>query len=121
MPPPNNRLEQAHKLNPFDESKTVLDARTELLGDRGYQGVGKVHKRCCTPHKRWRGRELSKEQQLENRSLARVRIVVEHVIRRLKVFRVLKEVYRHRRRRFGLLVNLMAGLYNADLALAVKP
>jgi hypothetical protein len=37
------------------------------------------------------------------------------VIRRLKVFRVLKETYRHRRRRFGLRLNLIAGLYNADL------
>jgi hypothetical protein len=31
------------------------------------------------------------------------------------VFRVLKEVYRHRRKRFGLRVHLLAGLYNADL------
>jgi hypothetical protein len=31
---------------------------------------------------------------------------------------VLKGVYRHRRRRFGLRVNLIAGLYNYDLKLA---
>jgi hypothetical protein len=39
------------------------------------------------------------------------------VIRRLKVFRVLKETYRHRRRRFGLRLNLLAALYNHDLKL----
>ncbi|WP_438503503.1 hypothetical protein [Deinococcus alpinitundrae] len=37
---------------------------------------------------------------------------VEHVIRRLKMFRILKEVYRHRRRRFSLRVHLIAALCN---------
>ncbi|MEM7737896.1 MAG: IS5/IS1182 family transposase, partial [Deinococcota bacterium] len=35
--------------------------------------------------------------------------------RRLKVFRVLKETYRHRRRRFALRLTLIAALYNLDL------
>ena len=42
-------------------------------------------------------------------------MLVENVIRRLKVFRVLKETYRHRRQRHGLRVHLLAGLYNHDL------
>lgn len=40
---------------------------------------------------------------------------VNPMIRKLKVFRVLKETYRHRRRRFGLRLNLIAALYNHDL------
>jgi DDE superfamily endonuclease len=55
-----------------------------------------------------------KEQRAENRALSSVRTVVEHVIGRLKVFRVLNEAYRHRRR-FGLRVSLIAGLYNASV------
>jgi hypothetical protein len=50
--------------------------------------------------------------------LAGERVLAEHVIRRLKVFRVLKETYRHRRRRYGLRVHLLAGLYNHDLLAA---
>jgi hypothetical protein len=42
-------------------------------------------------------------------------VVVEQVIRRLKIFRVLAERYRHRRRRFGLRLRLIAGLYNYGL------
>ncbi|HET7117829.1 MAG TPA: IS5/IS1182 family transposase, partial [Hanamia sp.] len=38
-----------------------------------------------------------------------------HIIRSLKVFRVLAERYRNRRSRFGLRVNLIAGIYNYDL------
>ena len=45
-----------------------------------------------------------------------MRILAEHVIRRLKVCRILKETYRHRRRRFALRLNLIAALYDHGLA-----
>jgi hypothetical protein len=44
--------------------------------------------------------------------------LAENVIRRLKIFRLLKETYRHRRRRFGLRLHLLAGVYNHNLSLA---
>ncbi len=43
--------------------------------------------------------------------------MIEHVNRRLKIFRILSERYRNRRKRFGLRFNLIAGLYNYELAL----
>ena len=90
---------------------------TELLADSGYQGFAKVHTNSRTPYERWRKTiALTPEQQAHNRALASERVLVENVIRRLKVFRVLKETYRHRRKRFGLRVHLLAGLYNHDLA-----
>lgn len=92
-----------------------MQTETELLGDSGFQGVEKLHAKSRTPYKRGRGRRLSDEQRAENAALARERVVVENVIRCLKVFRVLKETYRHRRRRFGLRLNLIAVLYNLDL------
>ena len=104
-----------HDFKLFKRSHCPCHAGLELLGDGGYQGVKKLIENSRTPHKRWRGRVLTVEQRLENKCLAGERVVVEHVIRRLKVFRVLKETYRHRRKRFGLRLNLIAGLYNADL------
>lgn len=41
-------------------------------------------------------------------------MVVEPVICRLKVFRILAGPYRNRRRRLGLRVNLIAAIYNRD-------
>jgi hypothetical protein len=93
-----------------------LSENTELYADSGFQGVAKLHPKSCTPHKRWRGRPLTQEQKAHNRAGAKVRILAEHVIRKLKVFRILKETYRHRRRRFALRLNLIAALYNHDLA-----
>jgi hypothetical protein len=60
---------------------------------------------------------LTGEQKQSNRELARRRVVVEHVIRSLKIFRILAERYRNRRRRFSLRFNLIAGLYNYELSL----
>ena len=93
----------------------LLHENTELLSDSGFQGVAKLHPKSRTPHKRWKGKVLTRAQQDHNRSLAKERVLAEHVIRKLKVWRVLKETYRHRRRRFGLRLNLLAALYNHDL------
>ncbi|HEX5153041.1 MAG TPA: IS5/IS1182 family transposase, partial [Parafilimonas sp.] len=36
-------------------------------------------------------------------------------IRKQKIFKIIAERYRNRRKRFGLRVNLIAGIYNYDL------
>ena len=42
-------------------------------------------------------------------------------IKNLKIFRILAQPYRNRRRRFGLRFNLIAGLYNYGVDLAIAP
>ncbi|MEL7406845.1 MAG: IS5/IS1182 family transposase, partial [Cyanobacteria bacterium J06558_2] len=37
----------------------------------------------------------------------------------LKIFRILAQPYRNRRRRFGLRFNLIAGLYNCGIDLTI--
>lgn len=61
------------------------------------------------------GRMRVSEKQ-HNRALARLRVRVEHLIGRLKIFRIFSERYRNRTKRFGLRLNLIAGLLNAELA-----
>ncbi|VEP16075.1 transposase (fragment) [Hyella patelloides LEGE 07179] len=58
-----------------------------------------------------------KKPKEENRQLASERIVIEHIYRHLKVFRILSERYRNRRKRFGLRFNLIAAIYNYELRL----
>lgn len=85
------------------------------LSDSGFQGVVGLHANSKTPKKRSNCRPLSKQDRASNRELARERIVVEHIIRSLKVFRILSERYRNRRKRFGLRFNLIAAIYNYEL------
>ncbi|MBD1868072.1 IS5/IS1182 family transposase, partial [Cyanobacteria bacterium FACHB-471] len=52
-----------------------------------------------------------------NQELAKVRVLGEHINRKLKVFKILFLPYRNRRKRFSLRFNLIAALYNYELCL----
>ncbi|MFN5978546.1 MAG: transposase family protein, partial [Pseudanabaena sp.] len=52
-----------------------------------------------------------------NRQIARQRIAIEHINRRLKIFKILALPYRNRRRRVGLRCNLIAAIYNFEVSL----
>jgi transposase len=89
-----------------------------LLADAGYQGIAGIHPNSQTPVKKTKLHPLDKEQVHTNRTLSRKRIVIEHIFRKLKVFRILKERYRNRRKRFALRFSLIAAVYNMELKIA---
>ncbi|TRV27153.1 MAG: IS5/IS1182 family transposase [Microcystis wesenbergii Mw_MB_S_20031200_S109D] len=106
---------RVHDFRLWNESKVRLNKEIEILGDKGYQGIQKIHQNSQIPHKKKKKEKLSKEQKKANRQLSQRRIVIEHIHRRLKIFRILSSRYRNRRRRFGLRLNLIAGIYNYEL------
>ena len=63
-----------------------------------------------TPHKKPKGGELTPEQREENRRLAQVRIYVEHGIRRIKGWRILREDYRLAVGLFATVAQAVVGL-----------
>jgi transposase len=105
-----------HDFALYQRSNLAVHESLEVLADSGYQGLQKLHSKSRTPRKKPRKSELSDEQKQANRELARRRVVVEHVIRSLKIFRIVAERYRNRRKRFSLRFNLIAGLYNYELS-----
>jgi DDE superfamily endonuclease/Helix-turn-helix of DDE superfamily endonuclease len=107
-----------HDFKLFKASGIPIHPLTESLQDKGDQGMHKLHLNSRVPKKKPRGGKLSAEDKAYNRQLARERVGVEHVNRRLKVFRILSGQYRNRRRRFGLRCNLIAALYNFECTLA---
>ena len=78
------------------------------------KGVQQLHANSTTPRKKPPRRVLPKADRQANRVLARERVRGEHVIGSLKIFHTLADSYRNRRKRFGLRVNLISGLYNFD-------
>ena len=104
-----------HDYRLFKESKTGMAHQILCLADAGYQGLADLHTNSQTPQKKSKYHPLTIEQKAANRELARRRIYVEHVIGKVKVFRILSERYRNRRKRFGLRFNLIASLYNLEL------
>ncbi len=99
----------------YKESRPLVRETTNMLGDTGYQGIQKIHAKSIIPHKRKRGLKLSKDEKKFNHALSSVRIAVEHVIGRLKRFKIIADCYRNRRKRFGLRFQLIAGIYNYEL------
>ncbi|GBE76449.1 transposase [Microcystis aeruginosa NIES-87] len=106
---------RVHDFRLWKESRIGLNKEIEILGDKGYQGIQKIHQNSQIPHKKKKKEKLSKEQKKANRQLSQRRIVIEHIHRRLKIFQILSSRYRNRRRRFGLRLNLIAGIYNYEL------
>lgn len=107
---------KTHDFKLLKRSRLPFVASQLCLADRGYQGFIKRHAGACTPTKKPRNQPLPKEEKEHNRALARLRVRVEHVIRRFKIFRIFSGRYRNRRKRFGLRLNLIAGLLNYELA-----
>jgi DDE superfamily endonuclease len=106
-----------HDFALYKRSRIEPHETLEVLADSGYQGLSKLHVKSMTPHKKPRKAALTDEQKQRNRELATRRVVVEHVIRCLKIFRIVAERYRNRRQRFSLRFNLIAGLYNYELSI----
>lgn len=65
------------------------------------KGITKLHDRSRMPKKRSKKRRLTRDEKRANRELSGRRIVVENVIRSLKIFRISLERHRDRRKRFS--------------------
>lgn len=80
--------------------------------DSGYQGLQKLLSNSKIPFKRSKNTPLTPEQKAYNRALARLRIKIEHVNRRCKIFRIVKDVYRGKHKHYGKTWTLVAELVN---------
>lgn len=103
-----------HDFKLFKESKVPIQKETEICADSGYQGILDIHANSCTPKKATKKHELIKEEKKSNREISKKRILVENVIGKVKIFRILSERYRNRRKRYNLRFNLIAGIYNFE-------
>jgi hypothetical protein len=93
----------------------ILNA-IKKYGDSGYQGIQKLYANSTTPHKKPRDGELTKDERRENRELARLRIPIEHVNRRCKIFRIVKETYRGKHKHYHKTWTVVAALVNLRYA-----
>lgn len=108
---------RTHDFKLFKQSCTHVHPQTMLLADLGYLGLERLHAHSFLPAKATKHHPLTYEEKRANLTLARLRLHIERVIGRLKVFRILAERYRGRRKRFGLRFNLIAGIHNVELEL----
>lgn len=85
------------------------------IGDLGYTGIRDLHAAGACPRRKPRGKPRPPEDVRYNRAFSRRRIVVEHALARLRRFRAVTDVNRHRRKGHGARVRACAGLVNRML------
>ena len=84
-----------HDFQLFKQSRSAVSGTICIVADAGYQGLASLYFNSQMPAKK--------------------RVLIENIIRKLKIFRILSERYRNRRKRFGLRFNLIAAIYNLEL------
>jgi DDE superfamily endonuclease/Helix-turn-helix of DDE superfamily endonuclease len=96
-----------HDKKMYDRSRVVAPPDVRRTGDMAYLGTS-----LETPIRKPKGGELTASQKQQNRVVSRRRIVAEHGIGKMKVWRIAAERYRNPNRRHTLIMKNVAGLHN---------
>jgi IS5 family transposase len=105
-----------HDFKLFKDSKVYFQNSSKCLADTGYQGIQKLHANSEHPKKRSKKHPLTKQDKKYNQQISSDRVVIENINRDVKIFRIIAEKYRNRRKRFALRFNLIAAFYNLNLS-----
>ena len=109
-----------HDFKMLKNSRVVINKEIRKLADSGYQGIDKLYQNTEIPFKKPKDGKLTDEQKCHNRDLSKKRVVIEHVNRRCKIFRIVKETYRGKHKNYGKTWNLVAALVNLRYAHSVE-
>ena len=84
-----------------------MTKRIKKTGDLGYLGTN-----IKVPIKKKKGKKLTEEEKLINRQLASERVIVEHVIGKMKIFKILADRFRNQLKSHNLIFKNIAGIHN---------
>ena len=101
-----------HDFKMLQESKVCFSPQIQVIADKGYQGIKKLHANSVIPIKAKRGGELSALEKIYNAVISKCRIYIEHINRYIKRVRIFSSRYRNRRKKFALRFSLICGIYN---------
>jgi hypothetical protein len=96
-----------HDKKIYDQTRVIVPPGVKGTGDSAYLGT-----KLKTPRKKPRGGELTDRERSGNRRLSKRRVVVEHGIGKMKVWRIASERYRNPRGGHTLMMKNVAGLHN---------
>lgn len=99
-----------------DQSKYNLPKESTLLQDTGFQGFNIKDVSILQPKKKPRGGELAENEKFTNQEISRIRVRIEHVIRSVKIYRIVKDKFRNWLKGFkDQVMEIACGLHNFKL------
>ncbi|MFA1246511.1 transposase family protein [Streptococcus pneumoniae] len=99
----------------FKMSRRNIGQAGKILADSGYQGLMKIYPQAQTPRKSSKFKPLTVEDKTYNHALSKERSKVENIFAKVETFKMFSTTYRNHRKRFGLRMNLIAGIINHEL------
>lgn len=107
---------RTHDKKLADEQALSFPSGSKLWQDTGFQGYAPDGVIVIQPKKKPRGRQLTYAEKDRNRRISKQRIYVEHSIGGIKVFSIVRDIFRHLKTGFADLVMVTAcGLHNLRL------
>lgn len=105
-----------HDLALFRESKVAeqMPADLSAMGDSGYQGMqdDMPDRSVALPYRASRWHPLTPEEKLHNHEVSSVRVVVENTLAKMKIFRILADLFRHAMGIYDNIILAIAGIVN---------
>jgi len=98
---------KTHDKKIYERSKIKMTIKVPRRGDLGYIGTS-----LEVPFKKPKKGELTATQKAFNRIFSSERIKVEHVLGKMKIFKILAHEFRNPKKSHGLIFKNIAGLYN---------
>lgn len=105
------KLGKTSDIGLFRETRHKFNVEQKFIGDKAYIGDNAI----TTPHKKPKKSEISELQKEQNKQLSSRRICVEHMICRVKIFRVASEKFRLSRHRYNQVIMAVCGLVRLRL------
>ena len=107
----------ASDINLLREQQKKFDSAQKFKGDKAYIGEQNV----TTPHKKPRKRELSEIQKQESQVFSSSRIIIEHLIGRVKIFQVAAQRFRLRPQTYQQVILTEGGLVSLRIGALILP
>lgn len=110
-----NAIGKTHDYQMIKDSNILPTLEDMKIGgdfDSGYQGIQKELSNAVIPFKKSKNHKLTEEEKAYNKELSRRRIKIEHVNRQIKIFRIMKDVYRNHMNRDDEKLTIMCRIYN---------
>ena len=101
-----------HDFELYKNSNLEIREDIQIIGDKGYQGIQKMHANSLIPFKNSSKKPITELQKVYNSCLSRKRIRIEHVNSYIKRFRILSAIFRNARHRYVEKIRLICGIYN---------
>ena len=85
--------------------------------DRGYPGAQKMYEgvEVLAPIRKKPGKKLTDAEKASNKAHSRIRVYVEHTIRKVKTWRIMGDRYRNPLKKYDRINDVVCGLVNQRL------